>query len=435
MDANYLLAIFIGVYLLQTIFASSIELINTRYGQQRGGCLPFSFQGFVDSSKLSDILAYTVEKSRLGLSQGILSDCLLLAFILIGIPAKAESFIIEQQMPYLAAGLFFFLCPALLLFLVELPFDYYNTFVIEEKFGFNRSSLKVWIIDHVKAGLLSIVVFSILLSAILALIRAFPNEWWLWGFIIVSFVQVLLAVLYPKIIAPLFNKFKPIQDELLSKKIARLMEDNGIRVKKILQMDAGVRSRHTNAYFTGLGKTKQIVLYDTLIDSHPHDEILSILAHEIGHFKKKHILKQLLIFEASMLVGFYATSMMLDWPLLYSAFGLMEPRPYVGLFFISLFWQKAGYFLQPLYMALSRYFERQADQFSVRLLKTGKPLATSLKRMASDNLSNLTPHPLYVWFNYSHPPLVERVMALEEAPRPEARRAGEGKLRGNRRSW
>ncbi|MGV8074376.1 MAG: M48 family metallopeptidase [Syntrophobacteraceae bacterium] len=419
MEASFLLAVFVGIYGMQALFASGIELINMRHAMKRGKCQPLSFQGFIDSAKFSQILAYTVNKTRIIIFDDLFSKSLLLVFILSGFPVVLEWMIAEWRLPYLPAGCFFILCPALVLYMVELPFDYYQTFVVEEKFGFNRSSLKTWIIDHMKTVMISLIVVVFLLSSILLIIQAFPQHWWLWAFLIVSLIQLLLAILYPKVIAPLFNKFEPIRDDLLSKRITRLMEENGIRIKKILQMDAGVRSRHTNAYFTGLGRSKQIVLYDTLIQSHPHDEILAILAHEIGHLKNKHILKQLLFSEISLFIGFYLTAVVLDRQILYKTFGFDGPKAYVGLFFIGILWQKVGFFLQPFYMALSRRFERHADRFSVRLTMTAKPLITALKRMAADNLSNLTPHPLFVWFHYSHPPLADRIALLEEMDQSE----------------
>jgi STE24 endopeptidase len=180
-------------------------------------------------------------------------------------------------------------------------------------------------------------------------------------------------------------------------------------------MDAGIRSRHSNAYFTGLGKTKQIVLFDTLIEAHPPDEILAVLAHEVGHFKGRHILKQLIVSESCLLLGFFLTGRLLEWPPLTSSFGFEDAPQYAGLFILVVFWQKAGAFLMPLFMAQSRRYEREADAFSARMLGDASPLVTAFKRMAAHNLSNLAPHPLVVAFHYSHPPLAERIALLEGA--------------------
>ena len=223
-----------------------------------------------------------------------------------------------------------------------------------------------------------------------------------------------MAILYPVLLAPLFNKFEPVRDEELAAKILAEMEKNSIRVGKILQMNAALRSRHTNAYFTGIGKTKRIVLFDTLLESHTHEEILAVLAHEAGHLKKKHVPKQLLLFAGFSLASFYATWLFIKWPLLFSTFGFNTAPVYVGLYLAWLLWGKAGFFLQPLYMAISRRYERQADLFAAQMLGSGEAMAKALKRVAADNLSNLNPHPLYVRFHYSHPPVVQRVAALEK---------------------
>ena len=414
LKVNYVLAVFLSVILFQVVVETWIEVVNMEHLKRGGGRVPPSFESFIDAAGLADITSYTLAKSRLGLAEGLVSEAVLLLMVLCGFITALERSLAAWGLPYIVSGLIFFFVPGLVLRMIELPFDYTRAFVIEERFGFNRSTLKIWVTDQLKSGLLSVVLFSLLLSLVLWTISSSPRFWWLWGSLIVSCIQLVLALLYPVFIAPLFNKFEPVRDELLAVEITKLMEENGIKVKNVLQMNAGLRSRHTNAYFTGLGKTKQIVLFDTLLESHSHDEILAVLAHEIGHFKKKHVLKQLLLFEAATWVGFYLTYLLLEWPLLTSTFGFDSPRPYIGLFLLGIFWQKAGFFLKPAAMALSRKFEREADLFAASMLKTGSPLASALKKMAADNLSNLNPHPLYVRFHYSHPPLVERTALLEE---------------------
>ncbi len=412
---NVWLLAFLVVFLLQDVFAVWMNKLNRSHMAHWGNRVPKPFEGYIDEEKLQQITAYTLEYSRVSLTGRLVSDLALLLVILSGFLPYLAHVLTEWNTPYIVAGLLFFMAPGLLLSLVEFPFEYYVTFVVEEKYGFNRSTLKLWIMDQIKSGLISIILSAILLAVVLWIVRISPHRWWLWAFIFISAVQLLLVELYPVLIAPLFNKFTPIEDRELAEKIRALMNAGGFKVKTILQMDAGTRSRHTNAFFTGIGKAKRIVLFDTLIQSHPHDEVLGVLAHEIGHFKKKHVLKQIILLEFSMLIVFYLTYRLMEWPQLYSTFGFESAAPYVGLFFAGLVWKKLGFFLRPLYMAISRRYERQADAFSVGLLKTAEPMVRSLKRLASDNLANLTPHPLYVWFNYSHPPLAERIAILEEA--------------------
>ena len=222
-----------------------------------------------------------------------------------------------------------------------------------------------------------------------------------------------MTILYPTIIAPLFNKFTPLEDSDLKAGIERVAEGEGLNIEGIFQMDATKRTRHTNAYFSGLGKAKRIVLFDSLIQSHSQDEILAILAHEIGHLKKNHIKKQLLAISIVSLLFFYLASKLLTWNVVYESFGFSNMPYYVGLFIVGILWEPITFFLSPIGMAISRRFEREADFYSLGVIKTAKPLATALKKMARDNLSNLRPHPFYVYFNYSHPPLLERVEYLE----------------------
>jgi STE24 endopeptidase len=235
-------------------------------------------------------------------------------------------------------------------------------------------------------------------------------------------VELCIIEIYPVLIAPLFNRFEPLKDERLAEEVKRLAEIADMKTSGIFQMDAGKRSSHSNAYFTGLGKTKRVVLFDTLLASHDRREILAVLAHEIGHYRLRHVLKSLVLSLAATLAGFYLVSLLLSWSPMYERLGIDPAQPYVVLFFIGIFLQRVGYFLKPAYTVWSRRFERQADLFAKRLLGTAEPMIGALKRLASDNLANLNPHPLYVWFNYSHPPIVERI-GLMEREEDEGRRS------------
>jgi STE24 endopeptidase len=400
------------VYLLESLSWLSLERLNWRHLAIRGERVPAPFQDIIDPETLGKIRGYSTAKIRLGAMEKLTGDLTLLWAFVAGAPAWLDLKLTLLGLHPVLAGLGFFAVLGIVFRIVALPFDYYGSFVIEERYGFNRTTRRIWITDLLKEGILSLVLLAVLLSPLLWLIRVSPGHWWLWGFLAVSAVQILLVVLYPVLIAPLFNKFEPFDEPGLAMRIRELMDGAGIRVKAILRMDAGKRSRHTNAYFTGLGKTKRIVLFDTLIESHPPDEILAVLAHEAGHLKGKHVLKQVVVSEAALLLVLYLTHWILAWPELYRAFGLAQPVPYIGLFILGVFWQKLGFFALPLGMAISRRFERQADHFATRLLGTPQPLIAGLKRLAVENLANLAPHPIYVWFHYSHPPLVERIETL-----------------------
>lgn len=407
--------VFIAVYLLQFAFFFGLEVLNLAHLRRVGGKVPRQFQGFIDEPLYRKTAEYTRCRVIPGLAHEIVTQTALFVMMVSGFLSTADSRLFSDIQSPALGGLLFFLVPALLLYVLGLPFGYVQTFVIEEKFGFNRSTRLRWVTDQLKVGVLSLSILSLLILLILWLIRTFPVYWWLCSFGAVSLTQVLLAVLYPRCIAPLFNRFQPIREGPLADKIRDLMVRNSIRVKRILEMNAGIRSRHTNAYFTGMGKTKQIVLFDTLLEAHPDDEILAVLAHEVGHFKGRHVLKQLIISEAGLFLGFLLTGWMLQWPALYADFAFDPSRLHTGLFVLAVFWQKAGTFFLPFFMGLSRQFERQADAFAARMMGTALPLITAFKRMAAHNLANLAPHPLYVAFHYSHPPLAERITLLENA--------------------
>jgi STE24 endopeptidase len=226
------------------------------------------------------------------------------------------------------------------------------------------------------------------------------------------------------LIAPLFNRYEPVKDKSLNDAIVAMMASVGLKTEGVYQVDEGKRTRHTNAYFTGLGKTKRIVLFDTLLASHAPDEILSVLAHEIGHWKKKHILKQLAFMEVASLLGFYLVFKLIDWPLMYETFGFYDGIPYVGLLLLSVLSGPLFFFLSPVGAMTARKFEREADDYAFGLTGSNKPFTDALKRLAKDNLANLHPHPLYAWFYYSHPPLTERIARLQQRSGPDAKGPG-----------
>lgn len=409
---NIFLLAFLIIYIISSATDIVIDLVNESYLLKYGKTVPRGFEGIIDGEKLGKIIEYSRDNTSLSVVRSITGKILLLIIILSGIlPWFSEAI---KGIPYLLAGLFFFAFPGLLEGLVDLPFNYFHIFKIEEKYGFNTRNLKIWISDLLKSLAIAIILGSFLLTMLLMMVRYAGNTWWIWAWLIFFSFQVLIFIIYPTVIAPIFNKFEPIQDKELDSAIRDLSDKEGINVKGIFQMDAGRRSRHTNAYFTGLGKSKRIVLYDTLLESHENNEILAVLAHEIGHMKKGHIRKQLTLISVASFILFFLASRMIEWDIMYESFGFFTTPPYVGLFLIAIIWQPVGFFLSPLSMALSRRYEREADYHVYRSLKSTEHLIKALKKMALDNLSNLRPHPLYVRFNYSHPPLLERIKNLED---------------------
>jgi STE24 endopeptidase len=404
-------------FLIVFFFRSGTQLflnrLNISYIRQHGSTVPEVFQDAVDPEKLKKISAYTVDSADFGIISNLASQAFFLVLLLSGFLPWLVRSIHQWGFGLIFGGLVFFASLSLLTNLLRLPFSLFGTFVIEARYGFNTKTFGVWVSDLAKSLALSALLGGLLLWLFLTLVVRGGTAWWVWAWIFMGAFELLMMWLYPVIIAPLFNKFEPIANKELENHIRSLMEKAGLRAKGVFRMDASKRSKHTNAYFTGLGKSKRIVLFDTLLEAHTGDEILAVLAHELGHWKKKHVHKQLILAEFLSLAGFYVAAKLLDWPLMYRTFGFPEPIPYVGLFLLGALFSPLGYFAQPLASAISRKFEREADDYSLTLIQRAEPMVKALKRLAAHNLANLTPHPLYAWFYYSHPPLVERIERLK----------------------
>jgi STE24 endopeptidase len=408
---NLYLIAYICIYLISAALKTVIERINITYLEKYGKTVPAAFQGVIYEEELKKIIRYSSDNVRFKLVQTIVIKSFFLFIVISGIlPWFADSL---ANTNFLLAGLVFFAVIGLIEMLAGLPFDYYHSFVIEDRYGFNTKTKKIWISDLIKSLLVIIVFGGFLLSALLLMLKYAGTHWWIWAWVVFLCFQLLVTVIYPTVIAPLFNEFTPLEKSDLKSDIEHLAKKEGIEIEGIYQMDASRRTRHTNAYFSGLGKAKRIVLFDSLIQSHNQEEVLSILAHEIGHLKKNHIKKQLAISSIVSLFLFFTASKLIVCRLMYESFGFSNTPHYVGLFLAGILWEPVSFFLSPLGMAISRKFEREADFYSIEITKRAKPLSTALKKMAKENLSNFKPHPLYVFFNYSHPPLLERIEYLE----------------------
>jgi len=410
---NELLTGFLILFSLRSGAQIFLNRLNLSHLQKRGGEVPEIFRETIDEDKLKKISAYTVDSSRFGMIATLADQILLLIILLSGILPRIQAAADHWELGVVTGGLFFFALLSLPGFILDIPFSLYGNFVIEARHGFNTKTLKVWISDLMKGLLLSALIGAPLLALLLFLVESGGHFWWLWAWGLVGLFELLVLWLYPVLLAPLFNKFEPIANPDLVRKISGLLEKAGLKSKGVFQMDASRRSRHTNAYFTGLGKNKRIVLFDTLLASHSEEEILAVLAHEAGHWKKRHVLKQVLALEALSLLGFFVVAAMLDMPVLYQTFGFSRPVVYAGLFLVTALFSPLLYFAEPLGAAFSRRFEREADDYALFLTRDPGPMVKALKRLAADNLANLTPHPFYAWFYYSHPPLLERVSRLQ----------------------
>ena len=410
---NSLLITYLSIFIFRSFFQIALNILNVSHLNRNGNEVPRAFRNAVDKDKFSTMAQYTSDSTKFEIISQIFDQILILSILLTGFLPWLVELIKAWGIGFIAEGLLFFTALAFISNLFDVPFSLYHTFVIEERYGFNTKTVRLWILDWFKGIALSIILGGIVLFFLLLLLRYMENNWWFFAWIILSIFELIIMWLYPVLIAPIFNKFEPINNEELKDKIVTLMSKAGLGVKGIFKMDAGIRSKHTNAYFTGLGKTKRIVLFDTLLKSHPDDEIISILAHETGHWIKKHIIKQLILIESLSFLGLFIVAKLLDWNLIYQTFGFKSQITYAGLFIVPVLLGPIGYFLSPAGSAISRKYEKEADTVAVSLTGDARPMINALIKLSADNLSNLVPHRIYSWFNYSHPAPVERIERLE----------------------
>ncbi len=406
-----LLLSFLILFIGRAVLRHVLERVNMTNLKARGKEIPPVFAGEIDEATLDKMVDYTYDNSRMAIKEDLFGDAVELAMLFFLVPLLVDR-LAAMNLHLIPQALIFFGLLAVLGGIADLPFQWYHAFVLEKRYGFSTITWNIWASDLIKSTILSAILGAIMISAFMAFISYLPNGWWFWGWVFFTLFELILLWLYPVLIAPLFNKYEPVKDDQLKQKIVALLDKVGLTAKGIFQVDAGKRSKHTNAYFTGIGRTKRIVLFDTLLASHSQEEIIAVLAHEIGHWKKKHVLKQLIFAIAAALALLYLAYLVLGWPPLYGAFRLSHTSVYAGLFLVSLYMGTLKFFLSPIASAFMRKYEREADAMAFQLTGDPRPMIDALKRLAKDNLANLHPHPLYVRFYYSHPPLVERIEYL-----------------------
>lgn len=403
-------------YLVTGGAAYALRLLNLRFLKRHGMTIPAVLADAVSTETLRTTVAYTIDSSRFGLVESLFDDLVLLLFLFGGLlPAYDRWVLAVVGDSFILSGLAFFLPLTLAQTILAVPFDLYETFRLEKRYGFTTTTLGLWVADLGKSTGLSLAISALLLAGAFALVQASPDLWWLWVWGFFALVTLVMMYLAPYVIEPLFNKFEPVREEGLEDEIRRLAERAGLRVSRVMQVDASRRSRHSNAYFTGIGRVKRIVLYDTLLQQMTHREILAVLAHEIGHWKKGHILKRLLLTEVGSLAVSYIVWRLIGWGGLPGLIGLPGGSFAAQLVILGFLGAILSFPVTPLSSWLSRRDEWQADRFATELCGDPAALAAALGKLSKENLANLHPHPLYAAFYYSHPPVVERIEALHEA--------------------
>jgi len=409
---NQILIGFLCLIGINALVRFVLNRLNIGHLKAHGHEVPGVFADEIDSETLSKMNEYTMVNSRMASVEDLCEDLFIVLIVLTGFLPGLAGLIESYGLHFIVSGLLFLLAASFVMSLIGIPFDLYRNFVIEKRFSFNNMTLSIWLSDLFKGIVVSGILMGVFIALFLSIVHYAPDMWWLFVSIFFILFQLFVMWLYPVVIAPLFNKFEPIEDVEVRQGIISLMNSAGLNVKGLYKMDAGKRSRHSNAYFTGIGKSKRIVLYDTLLETHKPDEIAAVLAHELGHWKRGHIKKQLALLSLTSILFMYITFVLVNWSGLYIGFGFEKVILYAGLFLVTLAARPVFFFLTPFSCILSRHFERQADEYAAILQAKPESLVLALKHLAKENLANLHPHPLYAWFYYSHPPITERIKEI-----------------------
>ena len=412
---NTILIAFIALLILKYATSTLLDLLNLGYVKRQAEAVPQGFSDFIDMPTYQKSIEYTVAKTRFGLVSNFYDSIILAVVVLSGL------------LPWLYASLsaifgFGIWGQALVLFLIAvilglpgMPFEWWSTFRIEERFGFNKSTQKLWIVDKVKGFVLGFGIGYPLLALLIFLVTSAGDLWWIWGFTVFFLFQLVMVVAYPMFIMPLFNKMEPMAAGELRNRLFALAERTGFKAQTILVIDGSKRSGHSNAFFAGFGRFRRIVLYDTLIEQMSHEELEAVLAHEIGHYKMGHIPKMILLSGITTFAMFALLGWLAGGTWLAEAFHFSSAAAEYFVPVLLLFMLLSGlltFWLSPFSSLWSRKHEYEADAFARDAMDSSEPLIRALRKLHRENLSNLTPHPIYSRFYYSHPTLLERESSL-----------------------
>jgi STE24 endopeptidase len=393
-----------------------------RYVAQHRDAVPPAFAQNITLTAHQKAADYTLTKARFGLLELAFSTAVLVGWTLLGGLNVLNTWLLGwlgNGYGGMAQQLALLIGFVVIGGIIDLPFTLYQTFVIEERFGFNKMTFKLWLLDGIKSTLIGALIGLPIAALILWLMGAAGNLWWLWTWCVWMGFNLLLLVLYPTVIAPLFNKFKPLEDEVLKTRVTALMQRCGFAAKGLFVMDGSKRSGHANAYFTGFGASKRVVFYDTLLSKLSPAEVDAVLAHELGHFKHKHVIKRIVTMFAMSLAGFALLGWLSTQVWFYTGLGVMPnsmvnasvPNNALALLLLMLAMPAFTFFISPLFAQLSRKHEFEADAYAISQTE-GNDLASALLKLYEDNASTLTPDPLFVKFYYSHPPASERLSRM-----------------------
>ena len=417
MTSEFWFLIIIGLVIFNFLFSNILDYINHKNWKDK---IPPELEDFYDKEKYKKAKLYSISKSKIGLLSSIISFLFVISLLVFNGYGFLNQLVYSDSLnlflPFeintsFARSGVFFLILFILNSLISIPFSYYNTFIIEEKYEFNKTSKSTFFLDIIKSTILSILIGGFLLFAALYLYDNINEGFWLWLWIGLSLLMVFINMFYADLIVPIFNKLSPLNNVELRKKIENYSKDVGYLLKNIYVIDGSKRSTKANAFFSGLGPRKTIALYDTLIEKHTENELVAVLAHEVGHFKKKHVLSGLLMSVIQIGIMAFFFELCLKLPEISIALGGLDTNFHLGLIGFSIIFSPISMISSILMNYVSRKNEFEADAYAKETFN-GEDLSLALKKLSVDSLSNIYPHPLYVFFHYSHPPLIQRLRAL-----------------------
>ena len=409
---NFYAAVILATLLVDFVLSLVADLLNLKASRRS---LPAEIAHVYDAEAYRRSQSYTRSATRFGLIAKSFDLLVLLVFWFSGGFDHLDRWLRGFDLSPLLTGLLFIGTLGLAKGVLDLPFSIYSTFVIEERFGFNRTTPRTFVLDLIKGLALAIAIGGPILALVLVFFDAVGSNAWLFCWLAVSAFTIILQLVFPIWILPLFLEFTPLEPGELRTKLADYAASVGFALQGIFVIDGSRRSSRSNAFFTGLGRNKRIALFDTLIEKHSVSELVAVLAHEVGHYKRGHIVKGLVLAIAHSGVMFYLLSLFLGHAGLFDAFFMERASTYSGLVFFGLLYAPIELLLSLFLNHRSRRHELEADRYAVTTVEEPQAMASALEKLAADNLTNLTPHPFYVFLNYSHPPLIERLAAIREA--------------------
>ena len=410
MSTEYWLYLIIGLVVFNYLFSTVLDFINDKNWKDE---IPPLMKDYYDEENYVKAKNYAKEKGRISLISSTLSTVITILFLAFKGYGWLDSIIANYyDIPFLQSGLFF-LTLFILSDFISIPFSCYNTFVIEEKYGFNKTTVKTFVIDKIKGYVLTLTIGGGLLAASLYLVSILVNGFWLWLWIGLAILMLFINMFYADIIVPIFNKLTPLETGSLREKIEAYSKKVGYSLKNIYIIDGSKRSSKANAFFSGLGPRKTIALYDTLVEKHSEEELVAVLAHEVGHFKKKHVFTSLFLTIFQLGLMCFLLELCLKETNISLALGGVNTSFHLGLLAFSILYSPLGTIMSVLMNINSRKNEFEADEYA-KTTYNGEALQLALKKLSVDSLSNLYPHPFYTFMHYSHPPLLKRLEALNK---------------------